>query len=156
MSDMDRVTIARRIRKENAAVPFVFIAGHSDYIAVGCEAKAMHTLTRPLKAEKLFAVLDRAVDKPKQNNRYLNLELSGKVVRIPFYEIRSSHPSYKKMAHSSSRRKHVLCKAFHPEQTIFHSSCQRKIFMQSFFAPIFMTRYFPKLIGKFALTGSTG
>ena len=104
MSDMDRVTIARRIRKENATVHFVFIAGHLDYIAVGYEAKAMHNLTRPLKTEKLFTVLDRAADKPKQNNRYLNPELSGEVVRIPFYEIRSSHPSYKKMAHSSSRR----------------------------------------------------
>ena len=42
----------------------------------------------PLKEEKLFSVLDRAAEKLKQNERCLNLELSGEIVRIPFYQIR--------------------------------------------------------------------
>ena len=33
-------------------------------------------------------MLDRALDKRKRQERYLNLELSGEMVRIPFYDIR--------------------------------------------------------------------
>ena len=43
---------------------------------------------KPLKEEKFFSVLDRAAEKLKQNERCLNLELSGEMVRIPFYQIR--------------------------------------------------------------------
>ena len=88
MGDMDGVTMARCIRKENAAVQIVFITGYSDYIAEGYEVEALHYLMKPLKEEKFFTVLDRAVEKLRQNERYLNLELSGEIVRIPFYEIR--------------------------------------------------------------------
>lgn len=88
MSGMDGVTMARRIRKENAAVQIVFITGYSDYIAEGYEVEALHYLMKPLKEEKLFSVLDRAAEKLKQNERCLNLDLSGEMVRIPFYEIR--------------------------------------------------------------------
>ena len=88
MGDMDGVTMARCIRKENAAVQIVFITGYSDYIAEGYEVEALHYLMKPLKEEKFFTVLDRAVEKLKQTERYLNLELSGEMVRIPFYEIR--------------------------------------------------------------------
>ena len=43
---------------------------------------------KPVHEERLFAVLDRAVKKLKQEERCLNLEISGEMVRIPFYEIR--------------------------------------------------------------------
>lgn len=88
MGDMDGVTMAKRIRQDNQAVQIVFITGYSDYIAEGYEVEALHYLMKPVKQEKLFAVLDRALEKRKQNERCLNLELSGEMVRIPFYEIR--------------------------------------------------------------------
>ncbi len=88
MGTMDGVTMAKRIRQENEAVQIVFITGYSDYIAEGYEVAALHYLMKPVKEEKLFAVLDRAAERQKQNERYLNLELSGELVRIPFYEIR--------------------------------------------------------------------
>ena len=49
---------------------------------------ALHYLLKPVNREKFFSVLDRAVEKHKQNERCLNLELSGEMVRIPLYEIR--------------------------------------------------------------------
>lgn len=87
MGPMDGVTMARQVRRENAAVQIVFITGYSDYIAEGYEVEALHYLMKPVKGEKLFAVLDRALEKRKQNERCLNLELSGEMVRIPLYEI---------------------------------------------------------------------
>lgn len=88
MGGIDGVTMAKRVRQDNERVQIVFITGYSDYIAEGYEVAALHYLMKPVKEEKLFSVLDRALEKRKQNERCLNLELSGEMVRIPFYEIR--------------------------------------------------------------------
>lgn len=88
MGAMDGVTMAKRIRRDNEAVQIVFITGYSDYIAEGYEVSALHYLMKPVSHDKLCTVLDRALEKQKQNERCLNLELSGEMVRIPFYEIR--------------------------------------------------------------------
>ena len=88
MGAMDGVTMAKRVRQDNEAVQIVFITGYSDYIAEGYEVAALHYLMKPVKCEKLFSVLDRALEKRKQEERCLNLASSGEMVRIPFYEIR--------------------------------------------------------------------
>lgn len=90
MGPMDGVSLARTLRKENDAVQIVFITGYSDYIADGYEVEALHYLMKPVKEEKLFAVLDRAVEKLHSNQRTLLLELPGEVVRLPLYQIRSA------------------------------------------------------------------
>lgn len=88
MGTMDGVSMAKCIRQHNETVQIVFITGYSDYIAEGYEVAALHYLIKPVKQDKLFTVLDRALERQKQNERCLNLELSGEFVRIPFYEIR--------------------------------------------------------------------
>lgn len=88
MGAMDGVTMAKKVRAQNEVVQIVFITGYSDYIAEGYEVAALHYLMKPVKQEKLFAVLDRALEKRKQEDRCLNLECTGEMVRIPFYEIR--------------------------------------------------------------------
>lgn len=88
MGAMDGVTMAKRVRQDNEAVQIVFITGYSDYIAEGYEVSALHYLMKPVNEVKLLEVLNRALEKRKQEERCLNLELSGEMVRIPFYEIR--------------------------------------------------------------------
>ena len=88
MGAMDGVTMAKRVRQDNEAVQIVFITGYSDYIAEGYEVAALHYLMKPVNKDKLLAVLDRAMEKRKQEERCLNLEAYGEMVRIPFYEIR--------------------------------------------------------------------
>ena len=88
MGQMDGVTMAKRIRQDNETVQIVFITGYSDYIAEGYEVAALHYLMKPVSQEKLYTVLDRALEKVKQNEKCLNLELSGEMVRIPMHEIR--------------------------------------------------------------------
>ena len=88
MGAMDGVTMAKRVRQDNEAVQIVFITGYSDYIAEGYEVAALHYLMKPVNHEKLLTVLDRALEKRKQEERCLNLEAYGEMVRIPFYEIR--------------------------------------------------------------------
>ena len=88
MGTMDGVTMAKRVRQSNEAVQIVFITGYSDYIAEGYEVAALHYLMKPVNREKLLTVLDRALEKRKQEERCLNLEAYGEMVRLPFYEIR--------------------------------------------------------------------
>ncbi len=87
MGPMDGVSMAKTIRRDNEAVQIVFITGYSDYIAEGYEVAALHYLMKPVNRDKLVTVLDRALEKRRQNERCLNLEISGEMVRIPFYEI---------------------------------------------------------------------
>lgn len=87
MGAMDGVTMAKQVRKDNEAVQIVFITGYSDYIAEGYEVSALHYLMKPVNEMKLFQVLNRTLEKRKQEEGCLNLELSGEVMRIPFYEI---------------------------------------------------------------------
>lgn len=88
MPGMDGVSMARAIRRENEAVQIVFITGYSDYIAEGYDVAALHYLMKPVKTDKLFAVLDRAMEKCRRNERCLLLEMPGEMVRLPLYQIR--------------------------------------------------------------------
>jgi len=88
MGIMDGVTMAKRVRQDNEAVQIVFITGYSDYIAEGYDVAALHYLMKPVNRGKLFSVLDRALEKRKQEDRCLNLESNGELLRLPFYEIR--------------------------------------------------------------------
>ena len=54
----------------------------------GYEVAALHYLMKPVKEEKLFSVLDRAAEKLAKNEKVLNLEISGEMVRVPIYQIR--------------------------------------------------------------------
>ncbi len=87
MDGMDGVSMARRIRRADGRVQIVFITGYSDYIAEGYEVAALHYLVKPLQPQKLYAVLDRAVERLAQEEHCLDLSLPGETVRIPLREI---------------------------------------------------------------------
>lgn len=88
MGLMDGVSMAKKIRQDNDAVQIIFITGYSDYIAEGYEVNALHYLMKPVKKEKLFSVLERAIDKIGKNDVVLNLETANGMVRVPIYQIR--------------------------------------------------------------------
>lgn len=88
MGAMDGVTMAKELRKSNDTVQIIFITGYSDYISEGYEVSALHYLMKPVNEEKLCLVLDRAAEKLAKNERVLNFEVSGEMVRVPIYQIR--------------------------------------------------------------------
>lgn len=89
MADMDGVSLARQLRRENEEVQIVFITGFSDYIAEGYDVAALHYLMKPVCREKLFSVLDRAAEKLDRRARALYFESGGEMVRLPLHKIRS-------------------------------------------------------------------
>ena len=88
MGSMDGVTLAKHVRREDQALQIIFITGYSDYLADGYDVSALHYLLKPVNQEKLSSVLDKGIEKLRQRGRFLNLELSGELVRIPLCEIR--------------------------------------------------------------------
>ena len=88
MGAMDGVTMAKRLRGNNDTVQIIFITGYSDYILEGYEVAALHYLMKPVKEEKLCSVLDRAVEKISKNEKVLNFEIGGEMIRVPIYQIR--------------------------------------------------------------------
>ncbi len=87
MGQMSGVALARAVRAENKEVQIVFTTGYMEYIADGYEVDALHYLVKPVNAEKLFVVLNRATEKLQRNERALLLDVRDEAVRIPLYEI---------------------------------------------------------------------
>ena len=88
MGAMDGVTLAKKLRQDNETLQIVFITGYSDYISEGYDVSALHYLMKPVKAEKLFSVLNRAAEKIARNEKVLTFDVCGEMVRIPIYQIR--------------------------------------------------------------------
>ncbi len=88
MGGMDGVALAKEIRAVDPAVQIVFVTGYSDYIAEGYEVEALHYLLKPVREEKLQEVLSRALQKYRENERMIALELSGSMELLPLREIR--------------------------------------------------------------------
>lgn len=88
MGDMDGVTMAKKLRRDNDTVQIVFITGYSDYVLEGYEVAALHYLLKPVKEDRLFAVLDRAAEKLSKNEKVLHFEAGGEMIRIPVRQIR--------------------------------------------------------------------
>lgn len=88
MGAMDGVTMARNLRRDNETVQIIFVTGYSDYIAEGYDVAALHYLMKPVREDKLFAVLDRAAEKLARNEKVLNFDVGGEMVRVPVYQIR--------------------------------------------------------------------
>lgn len=83
MGNMDGVTLAKKIRQSNEAVQIVFITGFADYMGEGYEVSALHYLMKPVKRDKLLAVLNRAVAALQKTERMLLLPVGGEMLRIP-------------------------------------------------------------------------
>lgn len=88
MGAMDGVSLAKTVRRKNETVQIIFVTGYSDYISEGYDVAALHYLIKPVKAEKLCAVLDRAAEKLAKNEKVLFFEVGGEMVRVPIYQIR--------------------------------------------------------------------
>ena len=87
MGAMDGVTMAKRVRQENQSVQIVFITGFADYISEGYEVSALHYLMKPVKREKMFAVLDRAVAAMQKTERVILLPADGEMLRLPVGQV---------------------------------------------------------------------
>ena len=74
---MNGVELAKQIRTENTSVQIVFITGFPDFIAEGYEVSALHYLMKPVKEDKLFEVLNKAVIRLQATPRTILFSKTG-------------------------------------------------------------------------------
>jgi DNA-binding LytR/AlgR family response regulator len=61
MPEISGIELAKTVRRENQSVQIIFITGYYEYFSDGFDVSALHYLIKPVDADKLFLVLDRAV-----------------------------------------------------------------------------------------------
>ncbi len=59
MGEINGCDLAARIRGQDQTVPIVFVTGYEEYMSYGYDVAALHYLVKPVKKDRLFAVLDR-------------------------------------------------------------------------------------------------
>ncbi len=88
MKEIDGVSLAKKIRETNSQVQIVFITGLSDFMAEGYEVSALHYLIKPVKEEKLFEVLDKAVERLGTAEKSIVLKVDRENMRVVLKDIR--------------------------------------------------------------------
>lgn len=80
MDGKDGVTLARELREKDGKIQIVFITALSEYISEGYEVAALHYLIKPVREEKLFSCLERALNLRSEDGKTLILTENGERV----------------------------------------------------------------------------
>ena len=82
MKSMDGLELARQIRRDNEIVQIVFITGFPDFVAEGYDVSALHYLMKPVKEDKFYEVLDKAVSRLRKMPRVITFPKTGGDIKI--------------------------------------------------------------------------
>ena len=82
MPGIDGMSIARQLREAGDETCLLFITGYEEYMAEGYEVEAFRYLLKPVKKDKLFQCLDKAVKKDVMESYLLLTTVEGERVRV--------------------------------------------------------------------------
>ncbi len=83
MPGMNGMELAKRLRAQGDPVQILFVTGAADYAPEGYDVDAVSYLLKPVKKERLFSSLDKAVRRLGRQEPILLVECAGEVVKIP-------------------------------------------------------------------------
>ena len=87
MGGINGVELAKKIRQENNALQIIFITGFPDFMEEGFEVSALHYLMKPVSADRLQAVLDRAVTNLGKKEKRLPIPFDRETEFVPLSRI---------------------------------------------------------------------
>ncbi|MBR4866673.1 MAG: response regulator transcription factor [Clostridia bacterium] len=87
MGGMSGLELAGEIRKGDRRCEIVFVTSHYELAGAGYEVDALHYLMKPVKKEKLTAVLHKAVRKLSVKPKTVLVTAEGEILRLPVEEI---------------------------------------------------------------------
>lgn len=87
MAGISGIDLAKRIRADHNRAEIVFITSHFEFIAEGYEVDALHYLTKPVSAEKLMEVLNKAAEKLSVEPPSVIITCDGETVKLYESEI---------------------------------------------------------------------
>lgn len=76
------VSLAKYLREMDEKLEILFITALPDYIEVGYDVAALHYLVKPVKKDRLFQCLDKAVKKDIRESYLLLTTAEGEKIRI--------------------------------------------------------------------------
>lgn len=74
MKGQNGMILAKKIRLEDEKITIIFITAISDYISEGYDVDALNYLIKPIKEDKLYECLDKAVLKMPKEDKYILLD----------------------------------------------------------------------------------
>lgn len=74
MNGINGLELAKEIRKQDEKVIIIFITAISDYIGEGYDVDALNYLIKPVKKDKLYECLDKAVLKMPEKEEYILID----------------------------------------------------------------------------------
>ena len=75
------------VLQADPSAPALVATGFADYISEGYDVAALHYLMKPVKQDKLFAVLNRAVAAMQKTERVILLPIGGEMLRVPVSQV---------------------------------------------------------------------
>jgi len=81
MGDMDGMTCAQLIRKQDKLVNILFLTSSTDYVYEGYEVNAVAYLLKPLNEQKMIAVLEKIIAQIKEIGKESILITSGGAIK---------------------------------------------------------------------------
>ena len=87
MGKKNGIELARQIREENNRIQIIFVTGFPDFALEGYEVAALHYLIKPVEQEKLYQVLDRAVQNLSKTELKLLFVTDGEKLGVLAREI---------------------------------------------------------------------
>lgn len=82
MSGKNGIELAKNIRKEDKVLDIIFITAIADYIGEGYDVSALNYLIKPIKEEKLYECLDKAIQKIPKEEKTILINIEGETHRI--------------------------------------------------------------------------
>lgn len=87
MPQISGIELAKTVRRDNTAVQIVFITGYYEYFGDGFDVSALHYLVKPVDAEKLLPVLDKAAANLSYRQRSVLVSTQDAEVKLPLEDI---------------------------------------------------------------------
>jgi DNA-binding LytR/AlgR family response regulator len=82
MKGQSGIDLAKKIRTEDEIINIIFITAVADYISEGYDVAAINYLIKPIKEEKLYLCLDRAISKLPKEVETILINLEGGILKV--------------------------------------------------------------------------
>lgn len=87
MAALSGIDLAKKLRREGFSGEIVFITSHFEFAGEGYEVDALHYLTKPLSAERLHSVLEKAASRIAAEPPSVTVACEGATVKLSLGEI---------------------------------------------------------------------
>ena len=82
LSGQSGIELAKKIREEDHMINIIFITAVTDYIQEGYDVSAINYLIKPIKEQKLYECLNRAICKILKEEKTILFNVEGEIFRV--------------------------------------------------------------------------